>query len=174
MNLTLTHPRSKAMYWALPILLSIVVCLASHIRLFLPFTPVPITLQVHLILLFSYILADKRAVLMSALFLLQGLCGFSVFASGGGLACLFGPTGGFLVGYLVSSLIVVRLSDRSALVAMGIGNIVVYLFGWIHLSQFLGVTNAALLGIAPFVLPDLCKLWLANSTITKRASLTDV
>ena len=162
MNTTLVRVQSRICYWVIPCLLSIVICLASQARFFLPFSPVPITIQVHLILLFSYFMGSRRALLMTILFLLQGSFGFSVFATGAGIARFLGPTGGYLIGYLVASYVTGLLNQKSALLAMGFGNIVVYLFGWLHLSQFIGIQHAIEVGIVPFLFVDALKLFLCD------------
>tara|TARA_A100001015_G_scaffold318795_1_gene439744 strand:- start:847 stop:1392 length:546 start_codon:yes stop_codon:yes gene_type:complete len=174
MSATLIREKSRVSYWVIPCLLSIVICLAAQVRFFLPFSPVPITLQVHLILLFSYLLGDRRALLMTSLFLLQGCLGFSVFATGAGVARLLGPTGGYLIGYLVASYVTGLLNQKSPLLAMGIGNTVVYLFGWLHLTQFVGALRAIEVGVAPFLLLDVLKLVLCCwVTCAKRYVWTD-
>lgn len=171
MNIAIVKQKNNAIYWSMPLFFSVLVCLASQLRIFLPFSPVPFTLQVHLILLFAYLLGAKRALVMTGSFLLQGFLGFPIFAAGSGVSVLFGPTGGYLVGYLVASYVTGLLNQRSALLAMGLGNIVVYVFGWMHLSQFVGVTQALLLGIIPFLFFDALKLWLlCNSSCQRRTA----
>ena len=155
--------KSIVQYWLEPIILCLVISLAASIRIFLPFTPVPINLQAHLLLFFSYYLGDKRALLMSSLFLAQGLFGLPVFACSSGLSALFAPTGGFLIGYLVASYLVSALGNCRPLYAIGAGNLLIYLFGFLHLQGFLGCKNALVLGILPFVGIDVLKCLVCHS-----------
>jgi biotin transport system substrate-specific component len=79
---------------------SIIIALFAPISIHLPFSPVPITTQVHVILLLSCFLGSKRAAMAVMTYIAQGLAGFPVFAGGAaGLMVLAGPTGGYLVGY---------------------------------------------------------------------------
>jgi bioY family protein len=67
----------------------------------IPVGPVPITLQVLLIAFVGLFLGPRTAVLAVILYLLAGAVGLPIFAGGkAGLGILFGPSGGYLVGFL--------------------------------------------------------------------------
>lgn len=67
----------------------------------IPVGPVPITLQVLLIAFAGLFLGPWTAVLAVILYLLAGAVGLPIFAGGkAGLGVLFGPSGGYLVGFL--------------------------------------------------------------------------
>ncbi len=67
----------------------------------IPVGPVPITLQVLLIAFVGLFLGPRTAVLAVILYLLAGAVGLPIFAGGkAGLGVLFGPSGGYLVGFL--------------------------------------------------------------------------
>jgi biotin transport system substrate-specific component len=80
---------------------SLFVALCAHITIPLPFTPVPLTLQNFAVLLAGLLLGSRRGFAALALYLAEGATGLPVFSpiGPGGIAHLFGPTGGFLLAY---------------------------------------------------------------------------
>lgn len=154
---------------------SFLISLCSKISIPLFFTPVPITIQPSLILLFSALLGSKRAVAMMSSFLAQVVIGFPVLSSGAiGIAAFFGPTGGYIFGYLAAAFVTGFLMERSkektaraAFLAMGAGNLVIYLLGAAFLSLMVGIQSAFWLGVAPFVLSDLFKLLVSVKVFEK-------
>ncbi len=154
---------------------SFLIALFAPITIHLPFTPVPIATQGHVVLVLAALLGSKRGALAVLTYLFQGAVNLPVFAGGvGGLAALFGPTGGYLLGYVaaafVTGYLVERRSERKSLsvfAAMGLGNLVIYLFGLPWLARFCGWENALLLGLAPFVIGDLLKLVAGTKLLQK-------
>src|SRR2546423_2722842 len=94
----------RALDWALQVTLvvgaSLFVALCARVTLPLPFTPVPLTLQNFGVLLVGLTLGSRRGFAALALYLVEGAVGMPVFnpAGLGGVAQLFGPTGGYLFG----------------------------------------------------------------------------
>lgn len=143
--------------------------LAASAWITIPAGAVPITLQVFVVLLAGLILAPVRAVVAVGVYLLLGAAGIPVFSGAqGGVGILVGPTGGYLIGFLVAVFLVavvrVLLSDRvGAFVADGaavaVGVLVIYLLGWLQLALVTGMDFKAALvaGVAPFVLIDVAK-----------------
>ena len=152
---------------------SVIIALFAPISVYLPFTPVPIATQGHVILFLAALLGSKRGSLAVLTFLFQGMIGFPVFSGGlGGIARLAGPTGGFLLGYVAAAFItgylIERMRNRTAsnvFGAMGIGNAVLYVCGLPWLASFLGWKSAIVLGMLPFLLGDLLKLIAATRTL---------
>jgi biotin transport system substrate-specific component len=138
----------------------------AQVRIPLPFTPVPITGQTFAVLLVGAVLGARRGAASLVLYLIQGLIGLPFFAGGAsGLAYLLGPTGGYLVGFLVAAwmvgLMAARGMDRripSALLAFLTGEIIIYLFGVAWLSIYLGIPHAIAAGLVPFLIGDAIKL----------------
>ncbi len=94
----ITKVRSKLIINTINLLILITaMIISSNIRLYLPFTPVPITAQTLVILLGSAWLGSNLAPLSIIFYITIGLIGFPVFANGGGLDKLIGPTGGYYV-----------------------------------------------------------------------------
>ncbi len=130
--------------------------------------PVPMTLQPLAVLMIAMLCGRNIAVASVSLYLFQGIIGLPVFAYGGGLMYLMGPTGGFLFGFLIASIIVGELADRGwgkllfkSIVAMLIGMFVIYFFGVVQLSVIKGFDFAIINGLKPFIIGDFYKLLLA-------------
>jgi biotin transport system substrate-specific component len=148
---------------------SMVIAISAPVSLSLGFTAVPITMQVHVALLVSYLLGGRKGPMAVLMFLSYGLMGYPVFASGfAGAAVFVGPTGGYLLGYfLAASMISLFIpSTRMKTFAMfTFANAVVYCFGVMWLSGFVGIYRSITLGVLPFLVGDFVKLLL----ITKLA-----
>ncbi len=139
--------------------------LGAHIRIPLPFTPVPITAQTFFVLLGALILGSRLGGLTQGLYLLSGAFGFSVFAGGAsGIAHLIGPTGGYLLSYVVVSALVGWSIDERApfsrvtasvlagsFLILGIGTL------WLAFVLRIDLSTAFMLGFLPFVPGDLFK-----------------
>ena len=138
------------------------VSLGARVGVPLPFTPVPLTLQVLFVLLAGALLGPRLGAASMALYLAVGALGAPVFAAGGGPAYLLGPTGGYLVGYVPAAALVGWASGRSSsywriALSMTAGLAAIYICGALHLSAFLG-RGAVEAGIAPFLAADLLKV----------------
>lgn len=159
---TLVLEKSYARDFALVLLASLVICLAGQISIPLWFTPVPMTLQNGTVLFLAALLGSRRAVAATFAFLAQGALGLPVFATVGS-AFLLKPTGGYLIGYLVASFIVGSLIERkkSPILAFALGHLAIYACGAGYLATFIGVNQAILLGIVPFLLGDFMKMALS-------------
>jgi biotin transport system substrate-specific component len=145
---------------------SLLVAALAQVRIPLPFTPVPITGQTFAVLLVGAVLGSRRGAASLLLYLMEGSLGLPVFAGGaGGLVHVFGPTGGYLLGFVVAAYLVGRLAEggldrrfRSALLVFLAGETVIYLFGVTWLGFFIGFQKALAAGLLPFVIGDAVKL----------------
>jgi biotin transport system substrate-specific component len=135
---------------------------------------VPITLQVFPVVLAALLLRWQWAAASMGIYLVLGAIGVPVFSHGtGGLGVLFGPTGGFIFGFVVAATAgsMMRIgfgpggSSMVADIAAAVTAIVViYLAGWAWLSigpAHLSPLKAFAAGVAPFVIPDLVKAVVA-------------
>jgi biotin transport system substrate-specific component len=144
------------------------IAISAQISINLPFSPVPITGQTLIILLAGLVLGKNRGAAAVAVYLLQGASGLPFFAGGkSGLVTLFGPTGGYLFGFLAAVYIVGMISElrykRSlfqAATSLVIGNITIYIFGLFWLARFVGESQALQLGLYPFLVGDFLKIAL--------------
>ena len=126
------------------------------------------TLQPLAVLMISMLCGRNISVAAVSLYLFQGMIGIPVFAYGGGLPYLLGPTGGFLFGFLFASIIIGEFADRGwgktllkSILAMLIGMLVIYFCGVLQLSILKGFDFAIINGLQPFIIGDFYKLILA-------------
>ena len=147
------------------VICSLLLVLSAKIKVNL--YPVPMTLQPLAVLMICMLCGRNIAVASVSLYLFKGIIGIPVFAYGGGLIYLLGPTGGFLFGFLFASIIIGELSDRGwgkylfkSIIAMLIGLFVIYFCGVLQLSILKGFDFAIINGIKPFIIGDLYKLIL--------------
>ena len=148
-----------------------------------PVWPVPVTLQGFAIAALSAAFGLRIGVATVALYLLEGAFGLPVFATGGGLPYLVGPTGGFLIGFLVMAAIIGYAADKGAsgkpltlFAAMVAADAVLLVLGFAWLLTLSGnagwidqnnvVASAFAGAIQPFVIWDILKMALAALTVT--------
>ena len=131
--------------------------------------PVPMTLQPLAVLMIAMLCGRNIGFASIGLYLFQGMIGLPVFAYGGGMPYLMGPTGGFLIGFLIAGVIVGELADRGwgkeifkSVSAMILGLIVIYICGILQLSIIKGFDYAIIKGMKPFIVGDFYKLILAS------------
>lgn len=155
------------------ILASLLIALFTNCRIFLPFSPVPISLQPHIVLMLGVFLGARRATMATMSWFVQGLIGFPVFSSGVfGIAALTGPTAGYLIGYVAAAYITGWIAERSnktkrdLFIAMVVGNIVIYAMGASYLSLMIGLRASIIVGVLPFVLGDIFKLMVVSQFIS--------
>ena len=141
--------------------------------------PVPMTLQPLAVLMIAMLCGRNISVAAVSLYLFQGIIGIPVFAYGGGLPYLLGPTGGFLFGFFFASIIIGELADRGwgkilfkSVFAMLLGLFVIYICGVFQLSILKGFDFAIINGLKPFIIGDLYKLILAALLIPQVWKLT--
>lgn len=147
--------------------------LAGQIRIPVPFSPVPLTLQLVPVLLAGALLGPSRGAASQFALLAAGAFGLPVFAGGAaGPAHLLGATGGYLIGFVGAAWLVgrlvhgpVELGPAGVTVSMLAGAALIHVFGVLHLALYLGgsLSWATQLGSLPFLLADLTKAILAVS-----------
>ena len=144
------------------------VVLAVSARVQIPFWPVPMTMQTFAVLVIGMAYGRALGGLTVGLYLFEGALGLPVFAGGGGLAYLLGPTAGYLFGFLAAAVLVGWLAERGwdrshplTLAAMGLGMLVIYTLGVGWLGTLVGHGQAVQAGLVPFLGGDLLKMALA-------------
>ena len=151
----------------------ILMACSAFIRVPLPFTPVPLTLQTFAVLLTGAVLGKKLGSISQAGYIGLGAAGLPIFSGAGfGLAYLMGPTGGYLVGFITAAWVIGQIiGDKKSgffkiLFAMFIGEIILFSLGvtWLSISLHFGIVKALTLGLLPFVIGDVIKL-LAAATL---------
>lgn len=134
----------------------------------LPFWPVPITMQTLVVLLIGAVYGLRLGVATIAIYLAEGAFGWPVFATGGGYSYFVGPSGGFLIGFLVAAAVVGYLAEhgfdrrwQTALFAFLIGDAVLFGFGIAWLTYLFGFTKALSTGFLPYLPAEALKVTLA-------------
>ena len=141
-----------------------------------PMWPVPMTMQTFAVLVIGMAFGWKLGGATVLLYLAEGAFGLPVFAGtpekGIGLAYMAGPTGGYLVGFVLSAIVVGRLAsmgwDRSipmTAVAMIVGTVLIFLPGLLWLSALIGVEKAIQFGLTPFLVGAVLKIALAAAVL---------
>ena len=91
---------------AFTIIFAVLMAVSANAFLYLPFTPVPITLQVLTVIFSALMLGGPLAMASQVLYISMGLAGLPVFAGFiGGPAALLGPTGGYIIGFALAAYI---------------------------------------------------------------------
>jgi len=147
----------------------------------IPLSPVPVTMQVLFVLLSGLVLGPAWGPASQLMYLAMGACGAPFFAAPphAGPAVLFGPTGGYLWGFVLASAAAgwiaggdASTTERSAARALELalagaaGIAAIYLAGASWLGTWLGMNGkspllAYRLGIRPFILIDILKAVMA-------------
>ena len=143
--------------------------LASHAKIYLANTPVPITLQSTVVLLAGLTLGSRLGMASMLLYLALGAAGAQMFAlqnetmEGLGWKYFWGPTGGYLVGFLLAQPLVGYLSRTRQFTGAFWGTLagtgVIFAVGLLWLGIWLnqGLSETIEMGLLPFLVPGLIK-----------------
>jgi len=153
--------------------------LAAQVRFLLPWSPVPVTGQTFAVLLAGVLLGRWWGGISLAIYAGLGVAGVPWFTGwGSGLGYLAGPTGGYIVGFILAALFLGHLTDkyirsRSFLSMLGLmlfaNFILIYIPGLLQLGLWLNlvkgdpatVSSLLTMGALPFVAGDITKAALA-------------
>ena len=138
-----------------------------------PWYPVPVTGQTLMVLLIGMAYGPTLGAATIIAYLLEGGIGLPVFAGGGaGWPVLTGFTGGYLIGFVPAAFLVGVLALRGmgrtmlgTVIAMVLGNLVIYACGVVWLQAFIGLEKAIAGGLIPFIYGDLLKIVIAAVTM---------
>ncbi|HIE30375.1 TPA: biotin transporter BioY [Candidatus Poribacteria bacterium] len=157
----------------------ILTSVSAKVKIPLPFTPVPITLQVFFVLLSGSVLGSSLGALSQGIYVFLGLIGLPVWAGeGSGWRYLLGSTGGYLVGFIVAAYVVGILTSKRdskigniffPLVGYGVGVILIYGLGCLWLAIWANLFNGLSWNVAtvvqkgalPFIAADTLKAFAA-------------
>lgn len=151
-------------------LVTAVLCILGPLSIPLPFSPVPISLTQFGVYLAVYALGRRNGTVSVLLYLLMGTLGLPVFSGfAGGFGKLAGPTGGYLLGFVVLAFVLATFVDKDvhsvkgAAVGMVIGNAAVYLLGtaWLAFVTGMDFVAALAVGVVPYLIFDTVKAVLA-------------
>lgn len=145
-----------------------VICVLGPMSI--PIGVVPISFTNLAVYLAVYALGVKRGTMSYLVYLLIGMVGIPVFSGfTGGVGKLFGPTGGYLIGFVFMALICGWVIDQfeckriPSFAGMMLGTAGCYFFGTVWLAYQAGMTfyGALAAGVLPFVIGDLAKITAA-------------
>jgi biotin transport system substrate-specific component len=188
-TLTRTHALLKEA--TLVLFFAALTALGAQVAVRLPFSPVPITLQVLMVIVTGLALGGRRGLAGQVGYVAAGAMGLPVFAGGtGGAAVLFGPTGGYLMAFPAAAFVAGLIGERwkrrnrAGAVAASLAAVaVIYGGGVLWLATWLRVAGAELpgtslarawaLGVRPFILADLAKAVLAAAVVGGSRRLLD-
>ncbi len=143
----------------------------------IPLYPVPLTLQTLFTLLAAMTLGSVMGMLSQIIYVMLGVIGLPVFAGfKTGIGILFGPTGGFLFGFIISAYIIGKIIELKKeknffyyFLAGIIGTIILYIIGITQLSLVtdMGIKKALMVGMLPFLPGDILKIIAASFIASK-------
>lgn len=148
-----------------------ILCLSSYIAFPLPFTPVLITAQTIIINLIALILNPKQSFFAILAYVLLGAFGLPVFSGGAsGIAKIFSPTGGFIIGFLIAVPIISIVKGNKnkifnyicATILVGIPIIYFFAVLFMCLFQKSDIKTAVVTLVLPFILGDIFKCAAAS------------
>jgi len=143
----------------------------------IPLYPVPLTLQTLFTLLAAMTLGSVMGASSQIIYVLLGVIGLPVFAGfKAGIGILFGPTGGFLFGFIISAYVIGKIIELKKeknffyyFLAGLFGMVIIYITGIIQLSLVtgIGIKKAIAVGMLPFLPGDVLKIIAASFIASK-------
>ena len=138
---------------------------SAHIQV--PFWPVRLSMQTGVVLAIGLACGSRAGAAVVLAYLAEGAAGLPVFQGGAGPAYLAGPTGGYLVGFLLAVIAVGALAERGAarhwpgtVAVLLLGVVLIYLPGVAWLAVLFGPGKSIAFGLTPFLPAEVCKLAL--------------
>ncbi len=182
---SLLSPRADRALQEMALVLAGTLVLYVSAKIFVPFFPVPMTLQTLAVMAIAAAYGQRLGTLTVLTYLAEGAVGIPVFTytppAVASLGYFLGPTGGFLIGFIALALIVGYAADRGwdrspfrLFGAMLAADVVVFAIGFAWFAWFAQLSSGAIgagaaiawsKGIAPFILGDLLKIALAAAAI---------
>ncbi len=147
--------------------------LLAQVAIPLPFTPVPITGQSLGVMLIGVSYGARRAFWTTLSYLFCGAIGLPVFAASAfGMAKILGPTGGYLLGFIIAAWCMGFLTEKfksktwfQVLPIFILGHLIIFIFGVVGLMQFMDLSTAINLGVTPFLLGTVIKISIASGLL---------
>lgn len=161
-------PIEKLRWMVLASLMAALTAVGAYIHV--PIGPVPIVLSTLFVLLSGLLLGSRWGLASMCLYLLVGAIGMPVFAGGkGGIAHFLGPTGGYLLGYVLASWLTGFIAERSRgilileILSVLIGSLAIYTLGvpWLKMVTQMSWTKTFMVGMVPFLIGDAVKASVA-------------
>ena len=151
---------------------TLLLALSSKVQV--PFWPVPMTMQTFIVFIIGMAYGWKLAFSTLVIYLFEGALGLPVFAKGGGLLYLTGPTAGYLYGMTIAAAVIGIFAELGynnsyfkSLVSLSIATFIIFLCGVGYLGSLIGYDKALAGGLYPFIPSELFKIALAVLLIPK-------
>ncbi len=164
------HHTSELRKMVFASLFAALTAVGAYIQIPIPFSPVPVTLQVFFVLLAGSMLKSKWGSLSMVVYTLLGVAGLPVFSGGSsGLGVLLGPTGGYIFGFIVAAYFTGKLAEKAEsagksglavnVLNMSAGILTIYALGVTQLMLVaeIGLETALALGAIPFIPGEIVK-----------------
>ena len=142
--------------------------MGAYVKFYLPFTPVPLTLQVFFVLLSGVVLGKWYGGLSQTIYVGLGAIGIPWFTT---QSALIGVTGGYLLGFIFAAEMIGRFTDKNIqlrnfqgmLVLMFLAVGIIYAFGALQFSLIMGTNfyETMTLAVLPFIVGDVLKAGVA-------------
>jgi biotin transport system substrate-specific component len=175
-------PRSRSASVAAVIGFAVLTALAAQVSFRIPPIEVPFTGSTLAVLLAGGTLGSLRGAASMAIYVLAGAIGLPVYAEqSSGIDTFFGPTGGYLIGFVAAALLVGKLAERrwdrrvaTGITSFAVGSGIIYVFGVaglminLEMSLFAAVAN----GVLPFLIWDAVKAVIAGMSLPAAWKLT--
>lgn len=148
---------------------ALAIVLAAQVSIPLPGTPVPITLQSLAVVLVGFALGFRRGIAAVGAYLAAGALGAPVFAGFNTLPALWGPTSGYLVGFIPAVAIAGFAADRKWSGLVGtfsvafVAQAVIIALGAAVLAAFVGTHQVWTMGVSWFLVGDVVKSTIATA-----------
>ena len=159
---------------------TLLLALSSKVQV--PFWPVPMTMQTFIVFIIGMAYGWRLAFFTLVAYLFEGALGLPVFAKGGGLLYLTGPTAGYLYGMTIAAGVIGAFAELGynnsyfkSLISLLIGTFIIFLFGVGYLGSVIGYDKALAGGLYPFIPSEFFKIGLAVvliPSITKMSLIT--
>lgn len=180
MNNSVHSPQNDIRKMVFASMFAAMIALGAYIRIPVAVSPVPVTLQTFFILITGAMLGARWGTISIIVYLLLGIAGLPVFSGGSsGPGVLFGPTGGYLIGFVFGAFIIGLLCDKYGrektflnILFMLAGLAIIYAFGVFQLMIIADLTlsGALAIGLIPYV-PGMILKVIASSIIVSKYSL---
>lgn len=159
-----------------------ITAILSQISIPLPFTTVPLTMQIFAVMICGILLGPKLGFISQIIYILIGAIGMPVFAQmSGGISAIASPTGGFIISFPLVAIIVGYFSKKYNsvhLITLGmlIALVVSYAIGTLQFAFIMKMSfmEGLALCVIPFIAVDLIKIGLAvgiGVNLSKRINL---
>ena len=145
---------------------TLLLALSSKVQV--PFWPVPMTMQTFIVFIIGMAYGWRLAFFTLVAYLVEGALGLPVFAKGGGLLYLIGPTAGYLYGMTVAAAVIGFFAEFGynesyfkSLISLLVGTFIIFLFGVGYLGSIIGYDKALAGGLYPFIPSEFFKIGIA-------------